>query len=152
MRWKKGQSGNPNGRRSGSKNKVATAVKEAVLGALNADEGAVAFFRKMKNSKSVRERIAFAHVAARLLPTEVRSHHVHEKIIDDVTDLELAKWINFQAVLLAQELVREEPKLELVNRSLIEARVVDTLLEDIRPEAPVPDNVVELKRIEEPST
>lgn len=58
------------GRRKGTPNKVTKEVKEAVLEALNADSGATAFFKKLKNGDAQDQR-TFATICARLLPKEV---------------------------------------------------------------------------------
>jgi hypothetical protein len=71
-RFKKGESGNPNGRRLGSKNKIPLAAKEAIVQALNAGRGgAVGYLVKMKNSKVGSDRAAFMHLVGKLVPREI---------------------------------------------------------------------------------
>jgi hypothetical protein len=64
----KGQSGNPDGRPIGSTNKVPREVRESIIEAMNADSGAVEFFRSLRNSKAGEDRRTFAQICARMAP------------------------------------------------------------------------------------
>jgi hypothetical protein len=71
-KFRKGEPRPPNaGRRIGSKNKIPLAAKEAIVQALNADGGAVAYLRRMKNSKVGSDRAAFMHLVGKLVPREI---------------------------------------------------------------------------------
>ena len=71
----RGQKPPGSGRKKGTGNKTTTAVKTAVLEALNADDGATAFFKRLKDE----DARTFANVAAKLIPSEIvadiSSHH-----------------------------------------------------------------------------
>lgn len=96
MGFKKGESGNPNGRPAGVPNKLTSSVKAAILDALNADEGAVEFFRKLKNG-SREDKRTFAHICARLLPTEISGPDGKPLLpMDEAPDmLEMARSVAF---------------------------------------------------------
>lgn len=71
-KFRKGEPRPPNaGRRRGSRNRVTKEVRAAVLEALNSDDGAVEFFRRLKNSRAAEDRRTFATVCARLIPRVV---------------------------------------------------------------------------------
>ena len=55
------------GRQKGTPNRVTKCVKDAIVEALNAGDGATAFFEKLKAD----DPKTFAQVAARLIPTEM---------------------------------------------------------------------------------
>jgi hypothetical protein len=55
------------GRKKGVPNKVTKAVKEALEGALNADEGAEAFFIQLRKENPV----TFANIVSKLIPIQV---------------------------------------------------------------------------------
>lgn len=95
MAFKKGESGNPNGRPAGVPNKLTSSVKGAILDALNADEGAVEFFRKLKNGTREDKR-TFAHICARLLPTEISGPDGKPLLPDEAPDMfEVARSLAF---------------------------------------------------------
>jgi hypothetical protein len=71
MAFKKGTSGNPDGRRPGARNRVTKAVRESVLEALNEGKGATAFFVRLKNSRAAADRRTFAMVCSKLIPTAI---------------------------------------------------------------------------------
>ena len=75
----KGQSGNPDGRPIGSTNKVPREVRESIIEAMNADGGAVEFFRSQRNSKAGEDRRTFAQICARMAPRVIEAdidvHH-----------------------------------------------------------------------------
>lgn len=73
VRFTKGKSGNPRGRPRGSRNRINQTVRRAIIDALNAVRGATEFFRKMKNSRSSADRVAFVHACARLIPKEIHA-------------------------------------------------------------------------------
>lgn len=65
----KGKPRPPNaGRKPGSPNRATVAVKTAILEALNSGDGATAFFKRLKNSRSAADRHVFAQLCGRLLP------------------------------------------------------------------------------------
>jgi hypothetical protein len=70
-KWQKGQSGNPDGRKSGTTNRLTKAVKDALLESLNEGAGATAFFISLKNSKRSEDRRTFAQLCGRLISTEL---------------------------------------------------------------------------------
>jgi len=93
--FKKGESGNPNGRPPGVPNRITSSVKAAILEALNADEGATEFFRALKNG-SKEDKRTFAHICARLLPTEITGPDGSPLLETDSPDLlEVARSISF---------------------------------------------------------
>lgn len=108
MAFKKGESGNPNGRPAGVPNKLTSSVKAAILDALNADEGAVEFFRKLKNG-SREDKRTFAHICARLLPTEISGPDGKPLLMTEAPDmLEMARSISF--VLTRADAALTEPE------------------------------------------
>lgn len=95
MAFKKGESGNPNGRPAGVPNKVTSSVKAAILEALNADEGATEFFRKLKTG-SAEDRRTFSNICARLLPTEITGPNGESLLpIEEPNYLEITRSIAF---------------------------------------------------------
>jgi uncharacterized protein DUF5681 len=70
--YKPGQSGNPAGRKKGSKNKMTVALREAILQALEAaggEEGAVGYLRRL----AVENSSAFASLLGKTLPTTLQA-------------------------------------------------------------------------------
>jgi hypothetical protein len=65
MAFKKGQSGNPNGRPKGAPNKTTTAIKTAVLEAFNEMGGVPALLAWGRENQT-----EFYKIAARLIPAE----------------------------------------------------------------------------------
>lgn len=74
-----GRSGNPAGRPAGSTNKISREVRESIIAAMNADDGAIEFFRSLKNSKVGEDRRTFAGICARMAPRVIEAdidvHH-----------------------------------------------------------------------------
>ena len=67
------------------------AVKEAIVEALNDGEGAVAFFLKLKNSRSRADRAVFANICARIIPHEVTGPNGAPLIPNELSNFELAR-------------------------------------------------------------
>lgn len=59
------------GRKRGSRNRVTVAAKQAVIEALNAKPGAVAYLTKLRNSRVAADRVAFVGLVGKLLPRQI---------------------------------------------------------------------------------
>lgn len=68
------------GRPKGSLNKVTKTVKEGLEGALNADEGALEFWRKLKND----DPRTFAVICSKLIPLQIQQE-LNSQIDKNVT-------------------------------------------------------------------
>lgn len=56
------------GRKKGTPNKITQSVKDAMMGALNAGDGAQAFFLELKES----DPKTFANIASKLIPHQIQ--------------------------------------------------------------------------------
>lgn len=77
MAFVKGQSGNPAGKPKGAKNGDTQALKNAILGALNAGDGAKAYFMRLKEERPE----LFTPLVAKLIPKDVNVDVRTEKLI-----------------------------------------------------------------------
>jgi len=68
----KGVSGNPQGRKKGSQNKISRTIREMVLAAVDSYAGGgVALMERYRDSAYKEERIAFLALVGKLVPMEV---------------------------------------------------------------------------------
>lgn len=107
-KWQKGQSGNPRGKRRGTTNRVTKAVKDALLEALNDGAGAVAFFKRLKNSKAAEDRRTFANLCGRMIPSELVGANNTPLFPEEPNMFEIARRVAFVLDMGARELDRRE--------------------------------------------
>lgn len=77
MPFKKGDRANPKGRPKGSPNKGTLAMKRALFGALNADDGAEAFFKRLKED----EPAVFCSLLGKYVPKDVKLDVARELLV-----------------------------------------------------------------------
>ena len=106
-KWRKGQSGNPNGRKVGTPNKVTRVFKDAVLNVFEEGGGEKWLLRWARRNPT-----EYFKIAARLIPHEVTAAGNTLPIPEEMSNLEIARRVAFILHMAERELDEAKNKPE----------------------------------------